>query len=294
MSLKKIHRIYFGFDGKPDPYEDYLETWERQLPEYEILHWNSENLPIDICEYAKKMFELKDHAFLSDYFRWYLLNEFGGIYLDADIEIINGRVFNQLIEELEMDPNIDSFIGIDEKRGGWYTAHSMASKPKSEISSFMRSTYESFVTLYLWRRKDFYLMAPQLTALYFTSKGENVDGMGSTPNLIEPIIKSTTKIYPQDWFSPITPIVKDGIGTFGLSSLTDNTCLCHHFSGSWHNQDSIYAKSILSRGGRNLMLCDYLENQIRPAKRKMKIFKIIKILWVRRIEIRAKVKGLFK
>lgn len=242
-SLKKLHRIYFGFDGKPDPYIQYLQTWQDQLPEYEICLWDSSNLPLDTCEFTRIAYSQKDHAFLSDYFRWWVLREFGGVYLDADIEVTNGRIFDQLINELDSANDIHSFIGIDSKSDGWFTAHSMASKRSSELSRFMCEVYENIGDLALWRRKVFYFMAPQLTALYFCKHGINQDGMGSHPNLEAPIVHAGVKIYPQDWFSPMRPHMSEGTGGFKIDSLTDNTCICHHFSCSWHDADSPYKKA---------------------------------------------------
>jgi hypothetical protein len=71
--LRQLHRIYFGFDGKPDPYKRYLETWVKHMPGYEICHWDATNLPINNCPFSRMMFEFKDHAFLSDYFRWWIM-----------------------------------------------------------------------------------------------------------------------------------------------------------------------------------------------------------------------------
>lgn len=242
--LRKLHRIYFGFDGKPDPYKRYLDTWINQMPGYEICHWNATNLPLDNCQFSRMMHEFKDHAFLSDYFRWWILREHGGIYLDADVEITNGHLFDKLITELQDDQNIDAFIGIDSKADGWYTAHSMASKKGSKLARFMCEVYEGLGHASLWRRKVFYFMAPQLTSLYFANHGWNVDGMGSTPNLNTPVVVEGVKIYPQDWFSPMRPLMKDGVGGFEIDSYTGNTCICHHFSCSWHADDSPYKSKV--------------------------------------------------
>ncbi|WP_083250817.1 glycosyltransferase [Acidihalobacter aeolianus] len=241
--LKKIHRIYFGFDGKPDPYREFLDTWVKELPDYQIIHWDSTNLPLENCEYSRLMLQEKDHAFLSDYFRWWVLKEHGGIYLDADVEVVNGGQVDAIINDLGSSNNYEAVIGIDSKLDGWYTAHSMASKKDSKISKFMCDAYESMGALSIWRRKIFYMMAPQLTSLYFASSGWNVEGMGSTPNLDEPVVVAGVKIYPQEWFSPMKPTVKDGIGGFVVDSYTKNTCLCHHFSCSWHGDDSIYKRN---------------------------------------------------
>ena len=240
MGLKKIHRIYFGFDGKADPYLSYLKTWKKQLPEYEIVYWTADDLPIANCYFSQLMFDLKDHAFLSDYFRWWILKEHGGIYLDADTEIVDGHIFNQLVQEVEDHPRQQGFIGIDNRSGGWYTAHTMGMKRQSEMAQFMCEVYENLGSISLWRRKIFYMMAPQLAALYFASRGHNVDGMGSSPNLDTPIELFGIKIFPQEYFSPLTP--SEIVGEFIVDSKTVNTCVCHHFSCSWHDIDSPYRR----------------------------------------------------
>ncbi len=247
-SLKILHRIYFGFDGKPDPYVGYLRTWQEKLFDFEIRHWNADNLPIAACHFSRMMYELKDHAFLSDYFRWWVLREHGGIYLDADIEIVNGNTFRNLVEELEVSDKHHSFLGIDNKAGGWYTGHSMATRAGSPLARFMCEVYEGLGPVSLWRRKIFYFMSPQLTSLYFAHHGHNVDGMGTTPHLDLPVIHHGVKIYPQEYFSPLTPVMRENRGGFEIDAYTENTSICHHFSCSWHDADSPYLK------GRNLNL----------------------------------------
>ena len=285
VSIKKLHRIYFGFDGKPDPYRGYLSTWSAQLPDYEIFHWNASNLPLDQCFFSKMMHELKDHAFLSDYFRWWILREHGGIYLDADIEIVRGELFNKLIEDLEASPDIHALIGIDNKAGGWYTGHSMACKKGSQLAQFMCDAYEGLGPISLWRRKIFYFMAPQMTALYFATKGWNVDGMGGSPNLEDPVVRAGVKIYPQEYFSPMTPRIENGIGGFVIDGFTDNTCLCHHFSCSWHDETSPYKRAAES-SQQNVLLNELIaapgDNDINKAKylltRTIRIYKAVRNL----------------
>lgn len=247
-SLKILHRIYFGFDGKSDPYTEYLKSWQDSLPDFEIRYWNANNLPVASCEFSRMMYEYRDHAFLSDYFRWWVLREHGGVYLDADIEIVNGDIFRNLVEELNNSEKHHSFIGIDNKAGGWYTGHSVASRANSPLTQFMCKVYEGLGPISLWRRKIFYFMSPQLTSLYFASNGHNVDGMGTTPNLDSPVILHGVKIYPQEYFSPLTPVMHGNKGGFEIDAYTCNTAICHHFSCSWHDTDSPYLQ------GRNANL----------------------------------------
>jgi len=264
--VKTLHRIYFGFDGLPDAFLGYLETWKQQLPGYEIKYWDASNLPIDDNEYVRELYDAKDHAFLTDYFRWWVLREHGGIYFDADIEVLNGTIFNSLIDNLLADDSFDAIIGIDEKKGGWYTAHSMAAKKGSPIATFMCSAYENLGPIRAWRKKAFYLWAPQLTALYFFDQGWNVDGMGTSPHLDHPVVAARVKIYPQEYFAPMSPSSVRG-GLFHINALTEKSCLCHHFACSWHESQSPYSghKEAFSKTG-NVLLKD-LVRRVRRQER---------------------------
>jgi mannosyltransferase OCH1-like enzyme len=252
-NLKLLHRVYFGFDGKPDVFAKYLETWREQLPDFQIMKWDATNLPMDINPYVRKLYKERDHAFLTDFFRWYLLREFGGTYLDADVELVDGNTYRNIVEELDASMTFDAFIGIDERSGGWYTAHSMASKPGSELSRFMCDVYANFGSFAAWRKKGLYFWAPQLVALYFANMGHNVDGMGTSPNLDGPVVKSRVKIYPQDWFSPLAP-TGDPKAPFKLNGYSENTALCHHFACSWHDAGSMYLEHAKTRGGQTSVL----------------------------------------
>jgi hypothetical protein len=276
MAIKTLHRIYFGFDGKEDPFIGYLKTWKEQLPEYTIKYWNSSNLPVDINNYTKKMFELKDYAFLSDYFRWWILREEGGIYFDADIEIVNGRGFDLLVDDLLKAQDYDAFIGIDDKSGGWYTAHSMPAKTGASMPRFMCRIYENMGDLVLWRRNIFYFMAPQLSALYFYANGHNTAGMGTTPNLNDPKIFSRVLIYPQEYFSPILPKVSEGNkGTFVVDAFTEKTCICHHFACTWHEDNSPYKNKTRNF---NLLLKDIEADKTSVYNKGKNYNKVIRLL----------------
>lgn len=255
--LKRIHRVYFGFDGKPDPFERYLNTWKVQLPDFEILHWNASNLPMDDNDFVRQLYAEKDHAFLTDYFRWYLLREMGGSYFDADLEVVNGSAYSRLVTELENAADYDAFIGIDEKSGGWYTAHSMASKPGSALATFMCDVYDNFGRFTAWRKKGLYFWAPQLVGLYFADRNFNKDGMGTMPHLTAPQVAERVKVYPQDWFSPLAPTGQTE-KPFDLSGYSENTTLCHHFACSWHDDSSIYLAHSRSKGGQSKILLSEL------------------------------------
>lgn len=254
MNLKVIHRIFFGFNDEEDIYLEYLQNWKEKLPDYEIKHWNMTNLPVDINPYTKAMVSLNDGVFLSDYFRWWVLREYGGIYLDGDIEIINGEALNKLVEELQDSKDYDAFIGVEMKNIGGYTSHSMVSKPNSSLSQFMCEIYENLGKLYLGRKEI--LIGPKITAYYFLDKGSFIEQKGYIFDFIEPIIKDRVKIYPKDYFSPIsygkTPVLED---------LTSRSVLAHHYGNSWWEKDSYFFNQKLSMQKKRKKIADYLLEQ---------------------------------
>ena len=263
-SRPNLHRIYFGFDGKPDQFSRFIfETWKQQLPDFNIVHWNASNLPMDINPYVRELYAEKDHAFLTDFFRWYVLREHGGTYLDADVEVVNGDIYRQLISELESDDRLDAFIGIDERGGGWYTAHSMASKPDSDIAKFMCDVYANFGKFTAWRKKGLYFWAPQLVGLYFASRNYHKDGMGTHLARSQSACSGQPGLrsFPQDWFSPLSPAGGPRQSRSCSMGCRRTPVSATHFACSWHDDSSPYAKHAKARGGQaSVLLRDIIES----------------------------------
>ena len=88
MIPKTIHYCWFG--GKPLPplAIKCLESWNKYLPDYEIIEWNESNFPVNSIPYTKEAADKGKWAFVSDYARFYILYHNGGIYLDTDVEIL--------------------------------------------------------------------------------------------------------------------------------------------------------------------------------------------------------------
>lgn len=83
-----IHYCWFGGKEKPTKIKKYIEGWKALLPDYEFIEWNEKSFPVDFCLYSKEAYESQKYAFVSDVARLYGLYNYGGIYLDTDIEIL--------------------------------------------------------------------------------------------------------------------------------------------------------------------------------------------------------------
>ena len=121
---KIIHYVWVGDKEKPDSVYKCIESWKKFCPDYEIIEWNNEKFKKIKNPYSTQAFENKKWAFVSDYIRLYALYNYGGIYLDTDVEITQ---------------NIDKFLVHDFVSGfeKWENIF-------SPITAFMGSKKENF------------------------------------------------------------------------------------------------------------------------------------------------------
>jgi mannosyltransferase OCH1-like enzyme len=95
MIPKVIHYCWFGGKKKSKLIKDCIKSWNRYLPDYEIIEWNEENSDLS-HQFVKEAYKLKKWAFVSDYIRLKVLYDFGGVYLDTDMMVI--KPFESLLD----------------------------------------------------------------------------------------------------------------------------------------------------------------------------------------------------
>lgn len=103
MIPKQIHYIWLGKQEKSFLVQRCMATWLVFLKGWKIQCWNEDNLPIT-HPYVKKALNCRQYAFASDYLRFYILEKYGGVYLDTDVEII---------ANLEPFLNLNVFLGYE-------------------------------------------------------------------------------------------------------------------------------------------------------------------------------------
>ena len=85
---KTIHYIWFGKNPKTQLVKRCIDSWKKFLPDYEIVEWNEDNYDVNKCRYLKEAYQKGKWAFASDYARFDILNQYGGIYFDTDVEVL--------------------------------------------------------------------------------------------------------------------------------------------------------------------------------------------------------------
>ena len=88
MIPKIIHYIWLGKGETPKVFDKCLASWKKYCPDWEIKRWDESNLNIDLCPYVREAYDARKFAFASDVLRLDVLNRFGGVYLDVDVELL--------------------------------------------------------------------------------------------------------------------------------------------------------------------------------------------------------------
>lgn len=106
MIPKIIHYCWFGGKEKPADVLKMIDSWKRNLPDYEIMEWNESNFDITSYRFAHEAHATGNYAYVADVARLKALYDYGGVYLDTDIEVLKS-----------FDPYLDchSFCGAEHK-----------------------------------------------------------------------------------------------------------------------------------------------------------------------------------
>lgn len=138
MSIPKIiHYCWVGGKPKPQSVLYCIESWKRRCPDYEIREWNESNYDFTKNEYMRQAYEAKKWGFVPDYARLDIVYEYGGIYLDTDVEML--RSFDELLEQ-------DGFMGFENTGDGEYfvnCGHGFGAVPHHEVIRTARDLYDT-------------------------------------------------------------------------------------------------------------------------------------------------------
>lgn len=117
---KVIHYCWFGKNDLPAQFAEYIETWKRYCPDYEIVRWDETNYDIKKTKFVSQAYEAEKWAFVSDYARLDILEKFGGVYLDTDVELIKSLdelLYNRMFCGFEQNNYIGFGLGVGAVKG---------------------------------------------------------------------------------------------------------------------------------------------------------------------------------
>jgi glycosyltransferase involved in cell wall biosynthesis len=141
MIPKIIHYCWFDRgDNKPHPsiVTTCIASWKKHCPDWEIKLWNEANFDLSINDFTREAYEAGKLGFVPDYIRAYLLYTYGGVYVDADLELLQNIDF--LLEN-------KAFIGIENVLGnpvkGYFGTAIMGAEKSNPYFRAVMNFYEN-------------------------------------------------------------------------------------------------------------------------------------------------------
>lgn len=88
MIPKIIHQIWLGPNPLPELEKHWIQTWKNHHPTWEHRLWTNDDLPKDIPHNCVQTIEsvYPKYALIADVYRYIILSQHGGVYIDTDIE----------------------------------------------------------------------------------------------------------------------------------------------------------------------------------------------------------------
>lgn len=207
MIPKIIHYIWFGDRPFGEVEEKCVASWKKYCPDYEIKLWNEDNFDLEGAGlYAQQAYDEKQWAFVSDVARLYVLKEYGGIYMDTDMEVIKS-----LDDFLELP----AFMGFEIETE--VSTGIIGSEPHNPLIEEWYNDYANRKFIQEDGSHDRTTNVIRFTEI-LKEKGFK---MNDTKQTTEDIT-----IFPREYFSPkdyYTREIDD----------TKNTHAIHQFTGSW-------------------------------------------------------------
>lgn len=207
MIPKIIHYCWFGRGEKPELAKKCIASWKKFCPDFEIREWNEDNCDYLAMPFMAEAYAAKKYAFVSDVMRLVVLEQYGGVYFDTDVEVV--RDISPLL-------NDEGFIGFENNRFV-NSGQVMAAVPHQPIVQAMIDEY-----------KKLHYMQPDSSVMPVGCPRLNSDVLerfGLIRNGQEQIVAGI-HVYPDDYFNPMD-------STTGKLTKTENTYSIHWYSMSW-------------------------------------------------------------
>ena len=211
MIPKIIHYCWVGNAPKPKSVLYCIESWKKFCPDYEIKEWNESNYDFSKNHYMKQAYDAKKWGFVPDYARLDIIYQYGGIYLDTDVELV--KSFDELLDQ-------DAFMGFENTGDGEYFVNcgqGFGAVPKHEIIRAARDLYDDLDFINSDGTLNM-LASPHYTTQTLCEFG--LEQKDKEQKLLNMTIYKSDVLCPKNFRT-------------GKLNVTDKTISIHHFTASW-------------------------------------------------------------
>lgn len=240
---KIIHYCWFGVQPLPELAIECITSWRKYFPDYIIKEWNESNYDVHKTQYTSEAYIAKKYAFVSDYARFDVLYQYGGIYFDTDVEVI--KSFDDVLKN-------GGFMGL-ESQGFVATGLGMGCNARLDVIYQIVNLYAN---IHFANKDGSYNLK---TVVEYATEVLKKNGLRNE-NSIQ--FLNGLVIYPVDYFDPKNYIT-------GITTITTNTHSIHHYDGSWlspHMKKLLQEKAFVGRTVKNKGIA-YLLNKLCTVKK---------------------------
>ena len=218
MIPRTIHYCWFGSASKPKLVRRCIESWGKYCPDYEVVEWSGNNFDFAQHPYLQWCCQNRKWAFLSDFARLIILEKYGGVYLDTDVELI--RPLDGLLK-------YDAYFGFEDNQHiatglgfGCIPHHPAVAEMMERYRSLMPDANGGFPTI----------PCPKINTEALLPYGLILNGRRQTVLGAE--------ILPSDFLNPYDDPT-------GRLRRTENTYSIHWYGKSWMDQKTIFRSKIM-------------------------------------------------
>lgn len=252
MIPKIIHYCWFGGAEKPESVQKCISSWRKYCPDYKIQEWTEADFDVSQNLYCKQAYEAKAWGFVPDYIRLWIVYQYGGIYLDTDV---------QLLQNLDSLLNLPAFMGFEKDTGNYVNlGQGFGAEPGNRFIADNMHRYDDIVFKY---NDGTYNKTPSPV---YTTEVLVKHGLDKIQSTQIQTLKHVT-VYPADFFCPKSFCT-------GVIQRTKNTYSIHHFDASWYSDDQQEDKKARWKRERRSYLLHY---PCRVAQRVLGMERYLKI-----------------
>ena len=220
MIPKIIHYCWFGKKPLPELALKCIASWKKFLPDYKIKEWNEENFDVNQIPYTAQAYKYKKYAFVSDFARFKILYEHGGIYFDTDVEVL--QPLDKILESAPFMACERDFN--DTRQTSTKLAQGILVAPGLGLATTAgHPVYKEILNLYqhlsFVERNTINLT----TVVTYTTNILTTHGLKNIPGI--QVVEGIT-IYPKRYFCPLS-------ADKSSLQIESETVAIHHFAASW-------------------------------------------------------------
>lgn len=239
---KIIHYVWLSGEEKPQMIQDCIASWKSTMPDFEIKEWGMADIKDIDSSFLRGAINFQKWAFATDYLRFYIIYNYGGIYMDSDVYVyrsLSPFLIHRGFSCIELWPN--QYLRTALKKNPKGIGIEAAIFGAEKYSGWIKHILDFYANLEFYNTPSFYT---KISAPSVMRKGSIAFGFRDLP--LFQVLQDDIYIYPPDTFSSCDYrlYLKNKDEYKQLGEQNEFKYACHLCNNSW---GYVIPKSFLAR-----------------------------------------------